>query len=76
MYIYLHKNIYRMRKMTSFVCLGLLLKASKHLNSLKINIRKIKAFELIEFVWNNEKMISYESNIAMYEAVKLAIISQ
>lgn len=31
---------------------------------------KSKAFELIEFVWNNE------NNIAMYEAVKLAIISQ
>lgn len=38
---------------------------------------KSKAFELIEFVWNNEKTDSYlRVNIAMYEAVKLAIISQ
>ena len=38
---------------------------------------KSKAFELIEFVWNNEKTESYlRVNIAMYEAVKLAIISQ
>lgn len=37
---------------------------------------KSKAFELIEFVWNNEKTDSYlRVNIAMYEAVKLAIIS-
>lgn len=35
---------------------------------------KSKAFELIEFVWNNEKTDSYlRVNIAMYEAVKLAI---
>lgn len=54
------------------------IKASKHLNSFKINImEKSKAFELIEFVWNNEKTDSYlRVNIAMYEAVKLAIISQ
>lgn len=38
---------------------------------------KSKAFELIEFVWDNEKTDSYlRVNIAMYEAVKLAIISQ
>lgn len=38
---------------------------------------KSKAFELIEFVWNNEKTDSYvRVNTAMYEAVKLAIISQ
>lgn len=38
---------------------------------------KSKAFELTEFVWNNEKTDSYlRVNIAMYEAVKLAIISQ
>lgn len=38
---------------------------------------KSKAFKLIEFVWNNEKTDSYlRVNIAMYEAVKLAIISQ
>lgn len=38
---------------------------------------KSKAFELIEFVWNNEKTDSYlRVNITMYEAVKLAIISQ
>ena len=39
---------------------------------------KSKAFELIEFVWNNEKTDSYlRVNIAMYEAAgKLAIISQ
>ena len=38
---------------------------------------KSKAFELIEFVWNNEKTDSYlRVNIAMYEAVKFAIISQ
>lgn len=31
---------------------------------------KSKAFELIEFVWNNEKTDSYlRVNIAMYEAV-------
>lgn len=36
---------------------------------------KSKAFELIEFVWNNEKTDSYvRVNTAMYEAVKLAII--
>lgn len=38
---------------------------------------KSKAFELVEFVWNNEKTDSYvRVNTAMYEAVKLAIISQ
>lgn len=38
---------------------------------------KSKAFELIESVWDNEKTDSYlRVNIAMYEAVKLAIISQ
>lgn len=38
---------------------------------------KSKAFELIEFVWNNEKTDScVRVNTAMYEAVKLAIISQ
>lgn len=38
---------------------------------------KSKAFELIEFVWNNERTDSYlRVNTAMYDAVKLAIISQ
>lgn len=38
---------------------------------------KSKAFELIEFVWNNEKTGSYlRVNTIMYKAVKLAIISQ
>lgn len=38
---------------------------------------KSKAFELIEFVWKNEKTDSYvRVNTAMYDAVKLAIISQ
>jgi hypothetical protein len=38
---------------------------------------KSKAFELVGFVWNNEKTDSYlRVNTAMYEAVKLAIISQ
>ena len=33
---------------------------------------KSKAFELIEFVWNNEKTDSYlRVNIAMYEACLL-----
>ena len=58
---------------------------SKFINELIRRRRKIpksmneksKAFELIEFVWNNEKTDSYlRVNIAMYEAVKLAIISQ
>lgn len=39
--------------------------------------QKSKAFELIEFVWNNEKTDSYvRVNTAMYKAVVLAIISQ
>lgn len=64
-------------KITALLAL-ITIKASKHLNSFKINImEKSKAFELIEFVWNNEKTDSYlRVNIAMYEAVKLAIISQ
>ena len=38
---------------------------------------KSKAFELIEFVWKNERTDSYlRVNTAMYKAVKLAIISQ
>lgn len=38
---------------------------------------KSKAFELVEFVWNNEKTDSYTSlNTAMYVALHLAIISQ
>lgn len=38
---------------------------------------KSKAFELIEFVWNNEKTDSYvRLNTAMCVAMKLAIISQ
>lgn len=38
---------------------------------------KSKAFELIEFVWNNEKTDSYvRLNTAMYKAVSLAIFSQ
>lgn len=38
---------------------------------------KSKAFELIEFVWNNERTDSYlRVNTAMYDAVRLAIISQ
>ena len=63
-------------KITALLAL-ITIKASKHLNSFKINImEKSKAFELIEFVWNNEKTDSYlRVNIAMYEAVKLAIIS-
>ena len=37
---------------------------------------KSKAFELVEFVWNNEKTDSYTSlNTAMYVALHLAIIS-
>ena len=36
---------------------------------------KSKAFELIEFVWNNEKTDSYlRVNIAMYEAVKFVFV--
>lgn len=64
-------------KITALLAL-ITIKASKHLNSFKINImEKSKAFELIEFVWNNEKTDSYlRVNKAMYEAVKLAIISQ
>lgn len=39
--------------------------------------QKSKAFELIEFVWNNEKTDSYvRVNTTMYKAVILAIISQ
>ena len=54
---------------------------SKFINELirkeKENTQKYESFELIEFVWNNEKTDSYlRVNIAMYEAVKLAIISQ
>lgn len=38
---------------------------------------KSKAFELVEFVWKNERTGSYlRVNTAMYKAVKLAIISQ
>lgn len=61
-------------KITALLAL-ITIKASKHLNSFKINImEKSKAFELIEFVWNNEKTDSYlRVNIAMYEAVKLAV---
>lgn len=37
---------------------------------------KSKAFELIEFVWNNEKTDSYlRVNIAMYEAKAYAAIA-
>lgn len=36
---------------------------------------KSKAFELIEFVWNNEKTDSYlRVNIAMYEAVRWLLV--
>lgn len=39
--------------------------------------QKSKAFELIEFVWNNEKTDLYvRVNTTMYKAVILAIISQ
>lgn len=38
---------------------------------------KSKAFELIEFIWNNERTDSYlQVNVAMYNAVRLAIISK
>lgn len=48
-------------KITALLTL-ITIKVSKHLNSFKINImEKSKAFELIEFVWNNEDRFLFTS---------------